>query len=314
MNNQIHHKLKQGIKGQRRGIFLLSLVLIMILLSSCSLPLDEILGESGEQVGTSVARTVAAQSKGEESAQDSQAPADTETPAPAPSATATRGPTDTVTQPPTATLTPTPEDVLVNVTGDTFCRTGPGSVYDQQSILNTDQTSEILAKDPTGSFWYINNPDSEGECWIWGNYATPQGPTDQLPVYTPPPSPTPSLNFSADLHSWDGVAGGVYLWFVIKNTGGVPLESVTTTVKSKWTTGGGTVKNQTVTSTYNKFADKSLPIPPNLNNAAPGDTVYTSSDRNNTITSSSIQVTMTICSQDNLNGECLTRNFTANYP
>ncbi len=314
MHNRVARELIHGIHRRIRGISLLSVVLIMIFLSSCSLPLDEVLGESGEQVGTSVAQTVDAQSKGGEPDPDSQSTTDTNTPSPVPSATATQGPTDTATQPPTATLTPTPEAVMVGVTGDTFCRSGPGSVYDQQSILNTDQTAEIVAQDPTGSFWYISDPDGEGECWIWGNYATPEGPTDQLPVYTPPPSPTPSLNFSADLHSWDGVAGGVYLWFVIKNTGGVALESVTTTVKSEWTTGGGTVKNQTVTSTYNKFADKSLPVPPNLNNAAPGATVYTVSDRNNTITSSTVQVTMTICSQDNLNGECLTRNFNVNYP
>jgi len=314
MSNRFHRKLMRGIHRRMQGISLLTVVFMVIFLSSCSLPLDEFLGESGEQVGTSVARTVAARSKGEEPDSDSQAPADTETPSPALSATATPGPTDTATQPPTATLTSTPEIVRVGVSGDTFCRTGPGNMYDQESILNTDQTAEIVAKDPTGSFWYISNPDGDGECWIWGNYATPEGSTDQLPVYTPPPTPTPSLNFSADYHSRDGVAGGVYLWFVIKNTGGVPLESVTTTVKSKWTTGGGIVKKQSVTSTYNKFADKSLPIPPNLNNAAPGDTVYTSSDRNATITSSKIQVTMTICSQDNLNGECLTRNFIVNYP
>ena len=316
MRNDHHDRgLRDGIR-RTRGVSLLIVVLILVFAASCTLPLDQLLGESGDQVGTSVAQTVAAQPKGESSSEDTPDPAGDETPAEAaaptspPPATATRGPTDTPTQPPTATLTPTPDIIRVGVTGDTFCRTGPGSVYDQLAVLNTDQAAEILAKDPTGNFWYITNPDGEGECWIWGNYATPEGPTDQLPVFTPPPSPTPSLNFSADLYKQDGVAGGVYLWFVIQNTGGIALESVTTTVKSEYTTAGGTVKNQAVTSTFNKFADKSLPVPPNLKKAAPGATVYTASERNTTITSSTAAVTMTICSQDNLNGICLTRNFT----
>jgi len=294
--------------GSNLGLILL---VIMLIVSACGLPLEQQGEKAAEQVSTSVAQTIAAQSKGEQPAEDTQAPAGTDTPAPADTATATLRPTDTPTQPPTATLTPTPEGILVSVTGNTFCRTGPGSVYDSRGIFNTDQQSEILAKDPTGSFWYIVNPDNQAEnCWIWGNYATPEGPTDQLPVFTPPPSPTPGLLFTADLYREDGVAGGVYLWFEIRNTGSVTLESVTTTVKSEYTTGGGTVKKQTVTSTFNKFADKSLPVPPNLAKAAPGSTVYTASDRNTTITSDKAEVTMTICSQDNLNGTCLTQNFT----
>ncbi|MDZ7843914.1 MAG: hypothetical protein U5K99_03820 [Anaerolineales bacterium] len=286
-------------------VFLI-LALILSVLTACNLPLDGAAGEeTGDRVGTSVARTVAARSRGEETAEDNQPPA--------PAATDTQGPTDTPTQLPTATLTPTPDAVTVGVTGNTFCRTGPGSLYDQRGVFNSDQTSEIIARDPTGDFWYIVNPDNPGEnCWIWGNYATPVGPTDFLPVYTPPPSPTPGLAFSAELYREDGVAGGVYLWFVIQNTGGVDLESVSTTVKSQYTTAGGTVKNQTVTSTFNKFADSNLPVPPNLEKATPGEEVFTASDRNTTITSDTAAVTMTICSQNNLNGSCVTRNFTIN--
>lgn len=278
---------------------LLILTLILSGLTACNLPREDAAGEeTGDRVRTSVAQTVAAQSKGED-------PNEEGTPAPAA--------TDTLTPSPSVTLTPTPDAVAVGVTGNTFCRTGPGSVYDQRGVFNTDQTSEIIARDPTGDFWYIVNPDNTAEnCWIWGNYATPEGPTDFLPVYTPPPSPTPSLAFSTELYREDGVAGGVYLWFVIQNTGGVDLESVTTTVKSQYTTAGGTMKDQTVTSTFNKFADMSLPATPNLEKASPGDTVYTASDRNTTITSDTAAVTMTICSQNNLNGSCVTRNFTIN--
>lgn len=298
------------------GLFL---GLVMVLASACNLPLNP--GSNPGQVETNVAETVAARQtgdnpSGEKGAEDPDTPepqlSDTAGPTDTAASTDTPAPTSTATQPPTATLTPTPDQILIGVTGDTFCRTGPGSVYDRRAVLNTDQTAEILAKDPTGAFWYITNPDGEGECWIWGNYATPEGPTDQLPVFTPPPSPTPSLAFSADLHKEDGVAGGVYLWFVIQNTGGVDMESVRTTVKSQWTTAGGTVKNQSVTSTFNGFMNSSLPVSPNLSKAAPDQTVFTVSDRNTTITSDKAQVSMTICSADNLNGTCVTRNFTVN--
>jgi|GEM_PF-884403 len=320
MNHEVDRSAESNFTNSPRLSHIsLILGLVMVLASACNLPLNP--GSDPGQAATNVAETVAArqteaEGSGEKAVEDTETPESQPTDTAGPTATTaptdTPAPTNTATQPPTATLTPTPDQVLVGVTGDTFCRTGPGSVYDQLAVLNTDQTSEILAQDPTGGFWYITNPDGRGECWIWGNYATPEGPTDQLPVFTPPPTPTPSLAFSADLHKEDGVAGGVYLWFVIQNTGGVDMESVRTTVNSQWTTGGGTVRNQSVTSTFNGFMDSSLPVSPNLSKAAPGQTVFTVSDRNTTITSSAAQVSMTICSADNLNGTCVTRNFTVN--
>ena len=289
---------------------LIGLVLIMTALlifgTACTLP-----GAPAEEApgaeATAIAGTVAARgTDGPDSGE--QEAAETETPEPQPTDTA--GPTDTPTQVPTETPTPTPDKVLVGVTGDTFCRTGPGSVYDQQAVLNTDQQSEILARDPSGSFWYIANPDGRGECWIWGNYATPEGPTDQLPAFTPPPTPTPSLAFSADFHLGDIKPSEMYIWFVIKNTGGSPLESVRTVVKSKYkTTNIGSVKEQTSTSTFNAFHDQSLALNPPFERAEPGQTVYTISGKQLPIHSQNIVVTMTVCSRDNLNGSCVTREM-----
>jgi hypothetical protein len=297
----------------------LILGLVLVLASACSLPLN--LGSDPGQVATNVAETVAARQTdaggaGEKAGSETETPAAQPTDSAGPTDTAaptdTPAPTNTATQPPTATLTPTPDQILVGVTGDTFCRTGPGSVYDQQAVLNTDQTAEILAKDPTGGFWYITNPDGQGECWIWGNYATPQGPTDQLPVYTPPPSPTPSLAFSVGFDRGDVHTGQMHVWFVIQNTGGVPLESVRTVVKSQYQDFDGTIKDQTSTSTFNGFMDGSQPVTPNLGKADPGQTVYTVSGEQTTIHGNTISVTMTICSQDNLNGSCVTRNMNFN--
>jgi len=291
---------------------LLSLAVLLGLSSACSLPLDQAEHENEDRVGTSIAETVAARSDADNPTDDAGDQADTPQPAASdtPEATATPGPTDTPTQPPTATLTPTPEAVLVSVTGDTFCRTGPGSVYEGQGVLNTDQQSEILARDPSGSFWYITNPDARGECWIWGKYATPEGPTDQLPAFTPPPTPTPSLAFSADFELGDIQPAEMYIWFVIKNTGGSPLESVRTVVKSEYkTTNIGALKDQTSTSTFNAFHSQTLAGSPSVGQVDPGQTVYTVSGSQLPIHSQNIVVTMTLCSQDNLNGSCVTRNM-----
>ena len=151
-NNHHNHELLPGVRRRNRGMILLAVVLILIFVSSCNLPLEQQGEGAAEQVSTSVAQTIAAQPKGGESAENTQGSADTDTPVPADTATATLRPTDTPTQPPTATQTPTPEGVLIRVTGNTYCRTGPGSVFDSRGICNTDKRSQSLAKDPSGSF------------------------------------------------------------------------------------------------------------------------------------------------------------------
>jgi len=112
----------------------------------------------------------------------------TNTPSPMPSPTLTLTPTIS----PTITLTSTPETPRVHVDADTFCRLGPDRP--PLGALLVGQESEILAKDPWGYFWYIVNPDGAGEnCWIWSRYATPEGPLDSLPVFTPHPTFTATV-------------------------------------------------------------------------------------------------------------------------
>jgi hypothetical protein len=102
----------------------------------------------------------------------------------------------------------------------------------------------------------------------------------------------------------------MYVWFVIKNTGGSRLESVRTVVESKYkTTNIGSLKNQTSTSTFNAFHGQTQAGSPSLGQADPGQTVYTVSGSQLPIHSQNIVVTMTVCSQDNLNGSCVTKNM-----
>ncbi|HEY6074991.1 MAG TPA: hypothetical protein VIV15_16835, partial [Anaerolineales bacterium] len=145
-------------------------------------------------------------------------------------------PTSTLT--PTPTLTFTPIIPLISVSVPTNCRSGPGKVYDYRGALLVGEVAEVLARDPTGNYWYIRNPDSAGNfCWLWGRYATITGNSLILPVYTPPPTPTPTFtpkptftptaspNFKAAYTSLDTCNG----WWVevsLKNTGTVTFRSV----------------------------------------------------------------------------------------
>src|SRR5512135_1880635 len=63
-------------------------------------------------------------------------------------------------QPPAATPTrvpPTSVAPLISVSVDTNCRRGPGQVYDYLGGLMVGETAQILARDPSGLYWYIQN-------------------------------------------------------------------------------------------------------------------------------------------------------------
>ena len=124
---------------------------------------------------------------------------------------------------PTLTSTPAP---LANITGNTNCRTGPGSVYDLLHTYLVGDKVDLLGKSPDGFFWYTSdaagiNPD----CWLWGQYATPVGDTAILPVFTPPPTPTPSPDFEITFFHADVGAGQFHFFFEIENIGNVAWDS-----------------------------------------------------------------------------------------
>ena len=127
-------------------------------------------------------------------------------------------PTVSPTLPPAATLTPTPEPVYISVSAPTNCRIGPGRQYTRTGTLLIDATAQVIAKSSTSNFWYIVNPDRPDEyCWLWGEYASVTGDEQVLPIYTPPPSPTPSPAFTMSLESLWSCGDTEYLIFKIHN-------------------------------------------------------------------------------------------------
>ncbi len=100
----------------------------------------------------------------------------------------------TETPSPTAsiTLTSTSSVPMVTVSKDTNCRTGPGKEYDYLGALLVGETAEVVGKNTVTGYWIIKNPDMDGNCWLWGNYATVSGDVSKLQESAIPPTPTPA--------------------------------------------------------------------------------------------------------------------------
>ena len=172
----------------------MSFLLILLILSGCGLFSSQPEIDAEDAISTTVAETLAAMNAANTiAAQTLAVPDETEetvitveeaTPVP---------PTETPTDLPTATIayTATSSVPMVQVSVNTNCRTGPGVIYDLVSALLVSQEAEVVARNADGSYWVIPNPGGAGTCWLWGFYATVEGPTASLPVWDAPPTPTP---------------------------------------------------------------------------------------------------------------------------
>jgi hypothetical protein len=73
---------------------------------------------------------------------------------------------------------------------DAACRIGPGLIYDINAYLSKDAAPILLGHDNSNSWWSIEEPVFNTECWISSEVVSVQGDTDSLPVFTPAPTPT----------------------------------------------------------------------------------------------------------------------------
>lgn len=143
--------------------------------------------------------------------------------------TPTSTPTPTLSPTPLFTFTPIVPQISVSVA--TNCRVGPGKVYDRVGALLVGEVAEVVGHDLAGNYWYIRNPDSStGFCWVWGEYATLSGNTSTLPIFTPPPSPTPTPNFKVSYVGLDSCVGW-WVEFKLENMGDTVFKSISLTVK-----------------------------------------------------------------------------------
>ncbi|HEY5728880.1 MAG TPA: SH3 domain-containing protein [Anaerolineales bacterium] len=211
-------------------------------------------------------------------------------------------PSPTITLSPTPVFTSTPLVPQISVSVPTNCRVGPGKAYGRVGALLVGEVTEVFGRDLAGNYWYVRNPDSPNNfCWLWGEYATLSGNIQVLPVYTPPPTPTPVPAFVA---SYSGLEFCIGWWVEIKleNTGGIPFQSILMAVADSST-------NTTISISENKFT--------NINgcNASDSRNVLASGEKLTVSspvfgydpTGHALRGTITLCSEDGINGTCVTQ-------
>ena len=174
--------------------------------------------------------------------------------------------------------------------------------------LLVGETVQVYARDTTGNYWYIRNPDSNnGFCWVWGEYATVTGPTFALPIYTPPPTPTatatPAPSFDA---SYSGLVVCTGWWpeIRLKNTGLVTFRSIgislkdTVTSTSVYNSSDGFVDDPDCTTSNSR---KTLLAGKVVTVSAPG-FVYDP-------TGHKLRASITLCSDTGQSGLCVSKTI-----
>ena len=229
-----------------------------------------------------------------------------ETPMPA----ATEAPTETPLPP----ESPTPGVPMVSVSVDTNCRYGPGKTYDQLGFLTVGEQTEVIARDPSGYYWYVSNPDRPGGyCWLWGEYATATGDTATLPIFTPPPSPTPTftstptIGFEVSVREVDTCAPNWHVEFRLVNNGNVMFQSVSVQITDNTTSASANYNDE-------EFEDwNGCALSTSMQDLDPGDTGYAPSGNLGADPKGhSMSATVMLCTDPGLSGTCISKslNFT----
>jgi len=270
---------------------------------ACSRPFSTVPTSDPGPVFTAAAQTIAAEA--------SQAASPSITPLPA-AASPSPAETFTPTETPSPTSTATPSITTISVSVDTNCRSGPGKVYDYLGGLFVGETAEVLGKSPGGNYWYIRLPKSPSVfCWVTGEYATFNGDTTLLPVFTPAPTPTPAAAFTFSYRSFGVGPGSQCLLFDAKNTGSVIWESFRLEAHNTTQGVGGTITRDEFTN-YDQWC-ASTGGPTSLTAGSTG-TVYSIISMPSNPSGNTGTAILTLCSQNGLAGQCLTRTINFNFP
>ena len=217
--------------------------------------------------------------------------------------TATASATATITLTPTPVFTPTPLIPQISVSVPTNCRVGPGKVYDRVGGLLVGETTEVYGRNPDGNYWYIRNPDAPGGfCWLWGQYATLAGNILALPIFTPPPTPTPVPAFDGSYYGLETCNNGWWVEIKLENSGGITFKSILLSVADS-------SANTTVSLSANMLT--------NVNGCNSSEARTTLAPTEKLIVSSPVfgydptghklRATITLCSEVGVNGTCVTQ-------
>ena len=283
----LHHSLKPKL-----ALYLILVLILLFALSACSSPTPD----PGNPPATEPVQSA------EEVVPDSPAPSSDTAVLP----TITPSPNPTATPLPTLTSTPAP---MANITGNTNCRTGPGSVYDLLHTYLAGNQVKLLGKSPDDFFWYTRaSSEYAPDCWLWGKYVTPVGDTELLPVFTPPPTPTPSPDFVITYFHADVGAGQFHFFFEIENIGNVTWESALLYIFDP------VVPQEAGRFSNNFQVNGTLPIP-TKDSIPAGDIGYFHSEQLSNPGAYGKQpdvldIYFVACTEEYLNGYCITKMWT----
>ncbi len=145
--------------------------------------------------------------------------------------TATQAP-NTPTPTPTETLDTRP---LAYVLENTNCRSGPGTVFDILYIAMVGDILSIRSISTLADYVLTEIPGKPGQvCWLWTEFVELKGEYASLAVSTPPPTPTPVIDFKVVFDYVDSCVG----WdpsFKLTNNGDVTFKSYYVNVKDSVT-------------------------------------------------------------------------------
>jgi hypothetical protein len=179
---------------------------------------------------------------------------------------------------------------------------GPGRVYDRVGALLVGEVAEVVGRHQNGNYWYIRNPrQPNGFCWLWGEYATVTGNFAALPIFTPPPTPTPVPDFSAAYAKRETCNTRWWLDFKVSNTGGMAFQSISITVRDLTTDTAVSLSSDTFENINgcSQTASRDA-LQPGAARVVSGP-AFTYNP-----TGHSIRARITLCSQEGLNGLCVT--------
>lgn len=122
--------------------------------------------------------------------------------------TSTTRPTNTATVTPSFTLEP----ATITLKQDTACFVGTSFVSNIITYVVANSNYPVLATIEDQSWWFVSLEETK-ECWIFGEYASIQGASSELPVITPSPPPSPTATVPLTTY-------GIYYILIAKDTGG----------------------------------------------------------------------------------------------
>jgi hypothetical protein len=103
--------------------------------------------------------------------------------------------TNTPTGTSTETTTPTVQlAAQVIPTLNAYCRKGPGTAYDQETVLQKGTVYNAIGRNRLNSWWQIQVP-GKPNCWVGDANVGRQGPVEQLAIVPPPPLPGTPAKF-----------------------------------------------------------------------------------------------------------------------